>query len=141
MGVLDSVDNVLASINTNGAWRRTIFWHASSGQTGTSPTATAGGPTYLIRDPRVITVPTMGAGITGTYLIKAKVGQISTSGLAGTMMLGIEYKLGSINLATGTFTDGVAMPSKKHSGLAAVQSATQIVGLGVDAVLTATTPT
>jgi len=135
---LSSIDSVMLSESLYGAWRRYWTWPSTG---GTSPTATAGGPIAMVHSQRPVTVPSVGAGILGMYLVQAIVEPANSSGNVGGI-LGLEYKLGSVNMNTGAFTAGVSMPVKRYAGVTAgVQTSSQLTFLAADAACTATTPT
>lgn len=137
MSVLDSINAMLASEQQYGIWRRCVALTSAAG--GTAPTATAGGPTQCKRYPNQVVVPSMLAGVLGMYLVQCRASNMqSQSGEHLTVAL--EYELGRIDLSTGTFTAGVAMPTKRYSGRPAVVSSTQFIMLVPTTTLTATTP-
>jgi len=63
----------------------------------------------------------------------------NNSTAAQPILCALEYNLGSVALATGTFTDGVAMPTKTIEG-SAIQTASLLTMMVVTATLTATSP-
>lgn len=137
MSALDSINAMLASEQQYGLWRRYVALTVGGG--GTAPTATAGGPTQCKRYTQQVVVPSMLAGVLGMYLVQARATNLATQS-GEHLVVALEYDLGSINLATGTFTAGVAMPTKRYSARPAVITSSQFAMLGVTAGLTATTP-
>lgn len=96
------------------------------------------GSTTMQRINTPFTMPSsFGTGVTGGILTQC---HMMTNLVNCTMMACLEYNLGSINLATGTFTDGSTMPTKLVAG-SSVQTASFIPVMVVNATLTATTPT
>lgn len=135
MAVLSSLDNMIAGAQSYGLLNRMIFLKAQASNT-TAATITSGYITSIRHD-TTYTVPAFGGGVTSAYFITAAVGAVET----GSYLVGLEYLMGSINLATGTFTDGSAMPTKVVDG-ASLQTAASIVMMCIDtaANIAATTP-
>jgi hypothetical protein len=137
VSVLDSVNAMLASEQQYGVWRRWVALTTASG--GTAPTATAGGPTQGKRYPNLVTVPSMVAGVLGMYLTQCRCNNMNSQN-GEHLIVALEYELGRIDLSTGTFTAGVAMPTKRYSARPAVVSSSQFIALVPTTTLTATTP-
>lgn len=137
---LESIDSILDAIATYGAWQKHIGGWSNTGNIAL--TSSAGGLTQIKQFPHKLTVPSMTSPVIGMYLIQARINNV-VSQTNENFVVAIEYDLGSVSFATGTFTDGVAMPVKAYSGKAAVQTSTQMVCLVIDSAAnaTATTPT
>lgn len=132
--VLNSVDNIIASAADNGPLLRFV----SFTDTGTSTAAnTTSGYTSGRRCATTLPVPSsLGAGLTSVVFPHVK---LNKSLFAGTLIAALEYDLGTINMNSGAFTDGVAMPTKTILGVS-VTTAAQIAVLVVNSAVTATTP-
>jgi hypothetical protein len=87
--------------------------------------------------PNGYTVPSIASGVSGA--MPSNLGSVNEDGITITLTL-LEYNLGSINLATGTFTAGVSMPTKMYNN-SSVTTAASFVFLCCDNAITATTPT
>lgn len=132
--VLDSIDNMLASAATNGLWTRSYFGLTAG---TTAADANSGGVT-IQRYPETITAPSVGTGLTGMYLPWIRMAPAAAATLSF-MVCALEYDLGNISIATGTFTDGDAMPNKAVAG-SSVQTATLLMMAAISTVLTGTAP-
>lgn len=109
-----TLDNLIASNATYGSFCRAI--QSTMGSGAKTAASTTSGYTTGARFPDPLVLPSsFGTGVTGAIPTQIQLYQGgSTSG--GTMVAGLEVNLGSINLATGTFTDGSAMPSRSIVG-------------------------
>jgi len=130
-----SVDDGLAQHASFGHLSRCI---AQITPASTAANATSGWNT-IRRMPTPYTMPALGGSVQGGVLTRFSVmsGAISVAYFAA-----IEVLLGTVNMATGAFTDGVAMPAaRKHfMNRAGVQVASLMPVWRVSAAVTATTP-
>jgi hypothetical protein len=105
----DSIDGIINSQIADGAWRRQFAMNIA---TTTSAATTNSGAVTGQRFPYPIVAPSsFGAGITGMVLNSA--GIINSGGAGASFIVGLEYLLGTLTVSGNTFTDGVAMPTKK----------------------------
>lgn len=131
--VLRSLDDQISAWSTYGAVQR-CFSMAQSGTT-TAATATSGYVT-MQKYPGGFTVPAPTSPVTGFYCSRLKmVGEDALT----TLMAAYATNLGSINMNTGTFTDGSAMPTRTVKGSSVTTSGQMVVAVVTTAV-TATTP-
>ncbi len=137
--VLASYDNMLASASDNGIWP--VFYASSVPTGGTTAATSTSGLVSGFRFPDSITVPSLGAGLTGvvfpTFDVVMSLGV--GSGFQGQGMGGIEYLLGTLTVSGNVFADGVAMPTKTVKGVS-LQTCAEYLFVVVSAALTATTP-
>jgi hypothetical protein len=85
-----------------------------------------------------ITMPSsFGSGVTGMKMTSCKM--ITSNAQNCIVMACLQYTLGSIDLSTGTFTDGVAMPTKTVAG-ASITTASVIPVMAVTTTIVATNP-
>lgn len=134
MGVaLNSLDGKIFMAQNYGVLTRLL--HLISAGTTTAATNTSGKVSMHQILPR-FTVPSFGSGVNSAILTEFKHLSNVTSRQP---LVGIDYLLGSINMNTGTFTDGVAMPVKSIFG-SNLQTATDLAYIVATATHTATTP-
>jgi len=132
---IPSIDAGLVATEVYGSKRQLISLRSNSGG-GTAALTTCGSITGY-RYPYTYTVPTTGAGVAG-FMPSS---MYNYGDDTATFTIGfLEYNLGSIALATGTFTSGATMPTKTIYG-SSVQTAGAFCFLHCDAATTATTPT
>lgn len=133
--VLSSIDQMIANAENYGMFRRFVAQFDTGGVTSANSTS---GFVIGRRWPSTVIIPTITSPCTGVYFSYMKAHGNHTG--FNNMIVGVlEYDLGSINMSTGTFSDGVAMPTKNIMG-SSIQSATQLLVLEVSAAVTATTP-
>lgn len=110
---------------------------ALSTKAGATTAATTNcGKISIKRYPDVITIPTLGSGVTAAYLTDVGIGTV----LAGsTTYVGYEQLLGSLTVSGNVFSAGTAMPTRTIAG-ASVVTATLSPILVATTALTATTP-
>jgi hypothetical protein len=82
---------------------------------------------------RPITIPSVTAPVTGFYITAVVVAPSQVQG----QIVGLEYLLGTINIGTGSFTDGVAMPTKTIRGTS-VQTAASLAFCAVTSAVSGT---
>ena len=112
------------------------FYAPNTAVATTAATTTCGSVT-MQRISTTFPMPSsFGAGVTGAIMTQC---QMMTNLINCVVFACLEYNLGSINLATGTFTDGVAMPTKLVAG-SNIQTASFMPVMVVNTTLTATTP-
>jgi len=133
-GATPSIDAALVANETYGSVNRLHYTRQTIG--GTTALTTCGSVTGL-RIPNAYTVPSIGSGVSGA--MPSNLGSVNEDTSTLTITL-LEYNLGSIDLATGTFTAGVSMPTKMYNN-ASVTTAASFVFLHCDNAITATTPT
>lgn len=127
---MNSTDEMIASAQTYGMWNIAYF-NIGAGGGFTAATTSSGGITTG-RVNSDIVMPSFGTGINCAFSTFADMWNEDSS---TTMLLGIEYNFGSIALSSGTFTDGVAMPTKTVGG-ASVQTASMLSFCHIDSTLT-----
>lgn len=129
-----SVEEALRSAHL---WKRfdrsVVIRNAAASTAGT----TASGSMSGRRMDATVTLPAM-TGPTGAYCMRASVGSLPGQALA---LVAVETELGSLAVATDTFTAGSAMRSRRDRVGASVQADAQLVALVATVALTATTPT
>lgn len=135
-----SIDKALSANETHGSFRRSFF--AMVNNTTTSATSTSGYVTAQRFDIRPM-MPVIGTGLQG--FICANISAFTQQSLV-TVVAGIEYLLGSLNLSTNVFTPGVSMPQKLIKGGVAsagakVQTSSGLTFAVIRNALTATNPT
>lgn len=128
-----SVDDQIANSQDYGNWQVVIRDVVA----GTSAANTTSGKTSMQRFPTPLTLPTMTSPVTGAYCTRL---DMVTAQQTGVLIAGYETTLGSINMNTGTFTGGSAMPTRPLMG-GSVTPVAPLVFAVVTAVITATTPT
>lgn len=133
--VLDSIDSILASIDTWGIFNRSFFTR-SLGATPTSALTTCGGVS-IGRNATGFTMPSVDAALEGMYLTKCN---LVGPAQGGEWLLGIEYLLGTLTVSTNVFSAGVSMPTKKVRGVS-TQTASMFTVVTPTTGLTATAPT
>lgn len=133
--MLDSIDAIIASARTSGAFSR-FYLTPGTGST-TAATITSG---YISagRYPRTLTVPAQGGGVTALYLTYARLFSVGELGEV-LLLAAAEYELGSLAVATNTFSSGVVMPTKTIKSQS-IQTAASLTAAVATAALTATTP-
>ncbi len=124
MSVLNSLDSMLLSAQSNGLLVRSLYDIMPNSTTAATSSC---GYTSAQRWPNPFTVPSVAAPVTGIVFPNIKLIP-STGNPSATTMAGIEYLLGTVtaNGGTGTFADGVIMPTKTIRGTS-IQTATQEV--------------
>jgi len=133
-GATPSIDAALVANETYGSVNRL---HYTRNTLGSMAALTTCGSVTGLRVPNAYTVPSIGSGVSGA--MPSNLGSVNEDGTTITLTL-LEYNLGSINLATGTFTAGVSMPTKVYNN-ASVTTAASFVFIHSDNNATATTPT
>lgn len=130
-----SVDDGLAQHASFGHLSRCISQNLPL---STAANATSGFNT-IRRMPTLYTMPALGGSVEGCVMTRFSV-MAAVSGVA--YFAAIEVLLGTLNMATGAFTDGVAMPTnRKHfMNRAGVQVASLMPVCRVSAAVTATAP-
>ena len=111
-------------------WRRFYMFRGPAAITAAT---TGSGYTTVRRFPRPIVIPSVAAPVTGFYITAVIVAPSQTQG----QIVGLEYLLGTINIGTGAFTDGVAMPSKTIRGTS-VQTAASLAFCAVTSAVSGT---
>lgn len=104
--------------------------------TTTAATIASGGVTVQKLD-LTPTIPSVGANVSG--FIATNINMFNEDTGTG-MIVGLDYLLGSLNLATGVFTDGVTMPLKTVRGTS-IQTAAGLCFAVIRTTIAATTPT
>lgn len=134
MGALDTWDGMMRLAQEYGPYLRSVIYQNSGGATAAISTA---GVIPAARMPNPLVLPaSFGTGVKGIRFVNIN-GQVSNG---QTMLLvGLEYLLGTLDMNTGTFTDGVVMPTKIVNG-ESVQTAAMWTFLTVTANVTATSP-
>ena len=135
-GTTNNIDFMLAQAANEGLMRRFFISNVAA----TTTANTTSGYITAQRYPHLITIPSLGSGITGVYF---PVIRVCHSTIRTVLVCAIEYLLGSTTFAnnTGTFSSGVSMPNKTIRGTS-VTTATILPMLAVSTVLAgATTPT
>lgn len=132
MATIDSLDNLINQSNTNGAYP--IWWHGLS-PSATAATTSSGGVSGQ-RFTQTISMPTFGSGVTGAHLTYCRMASLTTG---VSMMIGIEYDLGTLTVSGNSYVDGVAMPTKAVAGSSITTAASYVMAV-VTTTLTATTP-
>lgn len=130
---MNSTDEMIASAQNYGMWNFSYFNVNTAAITAATTTS---GYVSCGRNIADISIPTFGSGINCAFLTMA---DMFNEDATTTLMIGIEYNLGEINIGTGTFTDGVAMPTKTVGG-ASVQTAAMMAFAHIDTALTGTAP-
>lgn len=133
-GTTPSIDAALVAHETYGSLNRL---HYARNTTAATAALTTCGSVTGFRIPNAYTVPSVGSGVSGA--MPCNLGSVNEDGTTITITL-LEYNLGSINLATGTFTAGVSMPTKVYNN-ANVTTAASFVFLHCDTAIVSTTPT
>lgn len=134
--LLNNLDNILTASATKGPLP--IFWFDYLGVATTAATTTSGYVTGQ-RFNRSISFASpfvAGSGITGANLTYARMAGVS---LGVSMMVGIEYLMGTLTVNGNSYVDGVAMPTKTIKGTS-VQTASGYLLAVVTTTLVATTP-
>lgn len=132
MSVVDSVDNILASSSTNGHFHRLLI---DAVGTTTAATVNSGSTTWQ-RFPNPLTIPTVGAGLTGLHFTHIRaMTDTSKSGI----LVALETPFGTLTVSGNSFADGSAMPSKTIRG-SSIQTGALISFAVVTTTLVATTP-
>lgn len=136
MPTVPSIDSWISQNATYGGFTRQLNDQGST-NTKTAATANCGSQSGL-RFPRPLTLPSsFGAGVTG-FIPTSIQSWASASTMTGAFL---EVTLGSINLATGTFTGGSAMPSRRIVGTStSIQLASLFPVMVCTSVVTATNP-
>lgn len=130
---LDSLNNIISQSTSKGNWP--VFWRGLLPNNSTAATANSGG-VLAQRYPSTITLPTLGTGVTGAHLSYCRVSS-SSSGV--TMMVGIEYLLGTLTVSGNSYSHGVSMPTKTIRGTSTVTAASEIFAV-VTTTMSATAP-
>lgn len=133
MSTLDSFDAMLAAASTKGLLNRFII---DSSTTSTAANSTSGRVT-IVRFPAPITLPTVGAGVTGAYVTQLTMANT----VSGTVLWGgLEYTLGTLSVSGNSFASGVAMPTKTVMGTAVTTAAVEPLLVVTTTLAGATTP-
>lgn len=103
--VLDSVDNMIASAQTNGMWHRLVTTAVAA---TTAATATSGGITAQ-RCPIAVIAPTPLSPLTNMYLTNVRMVNGAT---AVHVVCALDYQLGVLSVSTNAFSAPATMPSK-----------------------------
>jgi hypothetical protein len=129
-----SYETGMAQQNTYGGLSRLIV----QALTATTAATTTSGFNTVRRMPNAFTMPAYGAGVEAAVMTRFSV----ISGFSGsTYFAAIETQLGSLNMNTGTFTDGSAMPTATHyNDRTGALTASYCPVLHVSVAHTATTP-
>src|SRR3990167_5532900 len=133
--VLSSIDNMLKSAAEQGTFVR----HYASIIPSAATAATVNcGYTTGFRYPEIITIPSLGPGVTGALFTNIQLVAITANTIA---TCGIEYILGTLtgDSGTGIFAAGVVMPTKTI-GTSRIQTASQKTFLYISTVLPAVSP-
>lgn len=133
MATIDSLDNLINQSTSNGAYP--IWWHGLSPGSGTAATTSSGGAT-ITRYAQTISLPTFGSGVTGAHLTYCRMAALTSN---VSMMIGIEYNLGTLTVSGNSYVDGVAMPTKTVAGSSITTAASYVMAV-VTTTLSATTP-
>lgn len=133
-GTQPNINQALATSAAYGNFNRLYF--AAITASTTLATTTSGRVTVqrLNISPQI---PSLGSGVQG--FIASNISMYNDDAFTG-MIVGIEYLLGSLNVGTGVFTDGVTMPTKTVRG-AAIQTAAGLAFATIRTTLNAATPT
>lgn len=129
MGAYDTWDGMIRLAQDYGPYARTITQKSGSASTVT-------GVIPQTRFEPIVLPSSFASGVKGIRFVNIG-SKISNSNMM--MLVGLEYLLGSVNLATGTFTDGVAMPTKLING-ESITTAAMWTFLAVTTTLSATSP-
>jgi len=132
--VSKSIDNILASSQVNGALP--IHHWGRIGATTTAANTTSGYVTAQRLNNPIAMMSSFGSGVSGAVLTRCDMVNITSS---TALLCAIEYELGRIDLATGTFTAGSTMPTKSVAGVG-IQTAAEMMFLVSTTTATATTP-
>lgn len=130
---LDSLNNIISQSTGMGNWP--IFWTGFLPNNTTAATANSGSVTAQ-RYPLPITLPTLGTGVTGAHLTYCRAMSVN-SGI--TVMVGIEYLLGTLTVSGNSYSHGVSMPTKTIRGTSTITAASEIFAV-VTTTMSATTP-
>lgn len=128
---LNSLDTIIASAQTSGIYVRTL---TSITAAITAATSTSGYITHC-RAPDVLTVPSLGTGLTGMYITNFNY----TSQLKVGAYLMNEFSLGTLTVSGNVFADGSVMPTKTIRKTS-ITTASQMAFAVVTTTLVATTP-
>ncbi len=121
--VLDSIDSILTSAAVNGMFNRLLYFRHIQ-ITPTNPFSQSNkGYHSIVRQPDAFTMPSVGTGLSGMYATACNLA--SPDGSAEAVVVGLEYKLGSLDVATNTFSSAgsTTMPTKTIKGTS-IQTAT-----------------
>lgn len=126
-----SINSMIRSAQQNGIYNP--FYNDN--MTATTAATTTSGVISCQRFPRSLTVPSLGAGLTGFVFPKM---DFSNDDVCSIFAI-LEYNLGTLTVSGNSFADGVAMPSKTIRGTS-YTTATEICFLVVTTAVTGTTP-
>lgn len=129
-----SVEEALRSAHRWGGFARTI---AIRDTAATTAGTTASGSMSGRRMTATVPIPAM-TGPTGCYCTMARVSAMPAITIP---IIAAETELGSLAVATDTFTAGTAMRTRRDKWGRTVQADAQLVAIVATAALTATTPT
>lgn len=130
---LDSLNNIISQSTGKGNWP--VFWWGIPSGSTTTATTTSGSVTAQ-RYPRPVSLPALGTGVTGAYLTYCR--SMSLTGVS-TVMVGIEYLLGTLTVSGNSYSHGVSMPTKTIRGVSTLTAASEVFAV-VTTTLSATTP-
>ena len=130
---LDSLNNVISQSTGKGSWP--LFWWGIPSAAGSAATTSSGGVTTQ-RFSKPISLPALGTGVTGAYLSYCR--SMSVTGTA-TVMVGIEYLLGTLTVSGNSYSHGVSMPTKTIKGVSTLTATSEVFAV-VTTTLAATTP-
>jgi hypothetical protein len=128
-----NIDEAIRSASNNGQWR--LLFATTNPGAATAANTTSGYVTAS-RLSNTITVPSVGAGFSGYVITMLDI--LSRHNDNATFAI-LEYTLGTLAVATNTFTDGSTMPTKTVRG-SSLQTGSMLAWLVATAALTATTP-
>lgn len=130
---LDSLNNVISQSTGKGSWP--VFWWGVTPGSTTTATANSGSVTTQ-RYPNPILLPTLGTGVTGAYLSYCRSMSLTSN---TTVLVGIEYLLGTLTVSGNSYSHGVSMPTKSIKGASTLTAASEVFAV-VTTTLSATTP-
>jgi hypothetical protein len=133
-GTQPNINAAISATASFGAFYRLYFPRIAA--TTTAATVASGGTTIQKLDLRP-QIPSVGANVAG--FVASNVSMHNEDAGTG-MIVGLDYLLGSLDVATSVFTDGVAMPTKTIRGTS-IQTAAGLCFAVVRTTLVATTPT
>jgi hypothetical protein len=132
---INSLDNLINSARSSGMWSRALF-----DQVGATTDDTNSGGTSAQRFPTPISLPSsFGGSVTGALFTLVDIGCADSAGSNKVNIAGIEFTLGSLNIATNVFSSGVSMPTRNIAG-SSIITATMLPMLVVTTTTVTTSP-
>lgn len=105
-----TLSNLIKNNEAYGAWAEMLYGRMTAATT--AATVNSGGNS-MQRYPNTFTVPSVGAGVNGYVLTAAR---MVSEDISTQYILGLEYNLGDLTISGNSFSDGVAMPTKRVFG-------------------------